>query len=299
MVRTVHLVWLGLTLVTSAGLLLADPAESGQVPIPLTVDEVLFRANLWLTGYMELFSNTVSEESYTQRVIGDDGQVRETRTLKSDYLTIRQVEQDQWLGFRDVFEVDGRPVRDREARLQKLFLDGPHTAVDQAYRIVEESVRYNIGRVERNINMPALALLVVHPLNQHRFYFEKRAEETIESLKVWMLEFSEHVRPTLIRTNRNTDLFARGRLWIDPDTGRVVRTELIAGDWNTEVRTRITVHYRPDAQLGIWVPFRMEELYEDSRGRKADRIEGEAEYAHYRHFEVAVSETIQMPPGSR
>ena len=44
--------------------------------------------------------------------------------------------------FRDVFDVDGRPVRDRDQRLQKLFLSAPAaTAIDQAQRIADESAR--------------------------------------------------------------------------------------------------------------------------------------------------------------
>jgi hypothetical protein len=37
-----------------------------------------------------------------------------------------------WVAFRDVFEVDARPVRDREARLQQLFTDTPAQAIEQA-----------------------------------------------------------------------------------------------------------------------------------------------------------------------
>ena len=85
------------------------------------------------------------------------------------------------MGFRDVFEVNGRPVRDRDLRLQALFLDEVRLAVDQALEISQESARYNIGQVKRTVNLPTIALSFLHPLNQHRFAFEKIGELSIDN----------------------------------------------------------------------------------------------------------------------
>jgi hypothetical protein len=46
---------------------------------------------------------------------------REGRQLRSDVLLVKLADDEWWMQFRDVFEVDRRPVRDQ--RLYKLFVD--------------------------------------------------------------------------------------------------------------------------------------------------------------------------------
>ena len=67
--------------------------------------------------------------------------------LVSDFLLV-QVPGEGWLPFRDVFERDGKQVRDREERLAALFLKGSsRSAFEQARAIMDEGARYNIGNV--------------------------------------------------------------------------------------------------------------------------------------------------------
>jgi len=258
---------------------------------PLTLGEVLFRANEYVVAYQKAFASVVAEERYLQRLVEGE-EVRRTRDLRSDFLLIKVPDGDEWIGFRDVFEADGKPVRDRQERLEKLFLSP--NALDQARRIADESARYNLGSVRRNINVPMLSLLFLHPLHQHRFNFEKIAEETVEGVPTWVLRYSEHVRPTLVRAGRG-DVFARGRFWLDPANGRVVRSELILGDLTSTIRSTITVTYRPDEKLGVWVPHHMEEIYDNPRDPADERIESDATYSNFRRFDVRVDEKITVP----
>ena len=55
--------------------------------------------------------------------------------MRSDLLLVRVPGRDGWLPFRDVYEVDGRAVRDRSERLKKLFIEAPETAVNAATQI--------------------------------------------------------------------------------------------------------------------------------------------------------------------
>ena len=50
-----------------------------------------------------------------------------------------------WGTFRDVFEVDGRTLPDRQDRLRRLFLEQPASALARANEIAHESARYNLG----------------------------------------------------------------------------------------------------------------------------------------------------------
>ena len=124
---------------------------------------------------------------------------------------------DRYVEFRDVFEVDGKPVRDRQERLTALLLEGsPSSARPRIQRIIDESARYNIGTIERNVNTPTLPLLFLEPDNQPRFRFkrvpdqapaitrtprETSANFTIAT-EVWVVEYEEVQRKTLIRTDR-------------------------------------------------------------------------------------------------
>ena len=95
--------------------------------------------------------------------VPSDGDRRE---LRSDFLLVRPEGEDHYFEFRDVFEVDGRPVRDREERLSRLFLDRSGASSRQIQEITNESARYNIGSVERTLNTPTLALLLLDPRYQ-------------------------------------------------------------------------------------------------------------------------------------
>ena len=83
---------------------------------------------------------------------------------------------------RRVFEVDERKQRDRNVRLQKLFLQPSKSSVAQADKIVKESARYNIGNIQRTINVPTLALVYLANDYQARMSFTDEKEEDDETL---------------------------------------------------------------------------------------------------------------------
>jgi hypothetical protein len=109
-----------------------------------TRDELLARLAAYVTRFTRDFSNVVAEEEYRQEVWP-----HQTRTLKSDFLLVAYPGANRlWLSFREVFEVDGRPIRDRrEDRLANLFLQPFDDAVRRAQEIVNASQRYNIGSI--------------------------------------------------------------------------------------------------------------------------------------------------------
>ena len=157
--------------------------------------------------------------------------------LVSDFLLV-QVPGEGWLPFRDVFERDGKQVRDREERLAKLFLGGSRNAIDQARAIMNEGARYNIGNVERNINTPTLPLPFL-TLLKARFAFKLVKREDDDPGEV--IEFKETGRPTFITTTGNRDLPVTGRFWVDARDGPVLRTELHAVDTSVEAHIVVTL----------------------------------------------------------
>ena len=85
----------------------------------------------------------IATERYQQRV--GSGMRRNQRVLVSDYGLIQVQGDSEWLGFREVLAVDGKPVTDSARRLAELLAKPSPRALQQAKRIAEESARYNIG----------------------------------------------------------------------------------------------------------------------------------------------------------
>jgi len=266
---------------------------------------VLERAGAYVLELQRQLAGIVAEEDYIQDVKVANGFPSTTRLglaavrhrqLKSDLLLVRPVGADRWMQFRDVFEVDGRPVRDRNERLMKLFVTPSSATANQADQIAIESSRYNIGNLQRTVNLPVLALAILEPRGQPRFVFkriEKGGQAQVRSAAataktVWVIGYREVERQTMIRTTNFRDMPARGRFWIEPDSGEVLATELIAEDLS--VRGVITVGYEREPNLNVMVPIQMQERYDLRRGPSP--VTGEANYRSFRQFQVKVDEKI-------
>ena len=258
--------------------------------------DLIARVGAYVNQFYLSFGSVVAEERYEQAVRrapgssttsvrrGDSGPV--ATTLVSDFLLV-QVPGEGWMPFRDVFERDGQQVRDREERLAKIFLSGTGASLDQARAIMNESARYNIGNVQRNINTPTLVLVFMTDDQRPHFSFKigKSEDEGV------VIEFRETVRPTFVRTSNDRDLPVNGRLWVDEQDGTIHKTELHAVDTNVEAH--ITVTYTLEPGLGLWVPSRMEERYR--AGRDSAEVRGTATYSRFRRFQVKTSENIDDP----
>jgi hypothetical protein len=260
------------------------------------IDALLSRAGAWVESFQRNFGSVVAEERYQQalrRVAGANttsvqrggGGPTET-VLVSDFLLV-QIPGEGWLPFRDVFERDGKQVRDRQERLAALFLKGTsRSAIDQARAIMDEGARYNIGNIARNINVPTLVLPFFTAEHRKRFSFKPGKREEHDPGVV--IEFKETGRPTFISTTGGRDLPASGRVWVDERDGTILRTELRAID--TGVDAHIVVTYEPDAGIGMRVPVRMEERFR--RARDPMEVRGVATYSRFRRFQVSTSEEI-------
>ena len=266
-------------------------AQQSQVQPGVT--GVLNKATAYADRFHDEFASFVAEERYEQRVVRGFGASSSRSTgltstvLLSDFLLV-QVTGEGWMPFRDVFERDGRKVRDREDRLAALFLKGSdRSSFEQARKIMNEGARYNIGNVDRNINAPTLVLQFLTPLHRHRFTFVTAG--TVNGLT--LVEFRESSSPTFISTTNGRDLPASGRFWFDEEEQVVTKTELDAVD--TSVECHITVTYRRDDALGLWVPARMEERYR--RPGDSMQVTGVATYSRFRRFQVTTSEDVGAP----
>jgi hypothetical protein len=253
---------------------------------------LVIKASEYVDAFQKNFGSMVAEERYEQSIRpSPSATTRSNRSaldqtvLVSDFLLV-QVPGEGWMPFRDVFERDGKKVRDREERLAKLFLSesSAKSTLDHAKSIMDESARYNIGNVSRNINIPTLVLTLLTPVHRARMRFELGKTDELGTI----VDFKETSQPTYITTTGGRDLPVYGRLWIDEATGVIHKTELYAVD--TAVDAHITVTFQHDDSAGMVVPVRMEERYR--RARDQNEVHGVATYSKFRRFQVSTSESL-------
>lgn len=272
----------------SAGATLPSAAvPQHAAPQPPIVD----KATEYVTAYVKSLTSVVSEERYEQQVtrvvsryfgrLGmrpDKATVR--RVLVSDYLLVQLPGTTEWMPFRDVYSIDGVAVRDRNDRLLKLFVEPAAGAVSRAMEIRDESSRYNIGDVTRDINVPTFALEILTEPLRRGFEFLETGKTHIDGVAVVEVEYRETESPTLIRGREGEDVPARGRFWIRPDTGAVFRTLLETRPEG--MRTRIDVMYRYESTLDLLVPAEMSERHE----LDDQEVVGRSTYSKFRRFRV-------------
>jgi hypothetical protein len=154
--------------------------------------------------------------------------------------------------------------------------------------IMKESARFNLAPelYIRTVNVPTFALRFLRPSSRSRMTFEKDAEEQVESTRSWVVAFREVKGPTYVSTPNRRDLRAQGRFWIDPDTGAVMRSEMIVGGTRqTSQRLTITVTYRREPMLGFRVPVEMLERYDNPRHLQDDVVVARAQYSEFQPFD--------------
>jgi hypothetical protein len=272
----------------------------------VTLEEALARTASYLETFMEQFANVVSEEQYRQEAVpamvrlsqlggrsaGITAGLPQTqkRTLKSDFLLVKPADSVSWIPFRDVFEVNGAAIHDREGRLAKLFLKPSATTLEQARQIALESSRYNIGDVTRTVNNPVIALAFLTRDGQRHFEFTLGAMDRSFGPAALVLEYKEQARPTFIRGYGDGDLPTHGRAWIDGETGHVLKTEFLIDD--VLIAARVTTTFKFDERLNIHVPSEMTEEYKPTGG---GRVTGRASYGRFRQFAVRTDEEIHKP----
>jgi hypothetical protein len=273
-----------------------------------SLQAILARVSDYVVRYENTIQGIVAEEHYVQDSDKADRPFVTHRELKSDLLLVRADGPNfGYVQFRDVFEVDGDAVRDRSDRLTKLFLNPSLSSRRQAAELMNESSRYNIGSIERNVNVPLVALMLLDPMYQMRFKYSVSSEHkgTPRGLPkspaftlvadAWEIDFEEVVTPTVIRGDDYQDAKSHGRIWVDPDTSQVLLTELVVEA--KTVRSTFRVSFRSEPVAGLPVPVEMRETY--TAKKRFYTLEGTATYSNFRQFSVTTVESVGEPASQR
>jgi hypothetical protein len=285
--------------------IVATPAADGGVADDQKahprLEDVLAAVGAYVRQYEASFSAVVSHEHYVQRARGEAGP--QARQLRSDVALIA-VGGANWLFYRDVYEVDGKAIRDRADRLAELFKAPRPDSASQARIVLEEGARYNLGPITRTLNTPTQALAFLRPENQSRSMFTLHGRSNVDGVETYELRFRETASPRMIVTRDNAA--ASGSIWVAVDSGAIIRSELRISSVGAAALLRVTYTRQP--RLALWVPAKMVEQYEQEPseptdigpfdsiiGRATLFIEGTATYTDFRQFAVDTKLIIRPP----
>lgn len=246
------------------------------------------RVRAYAARYLATMTSVVAHEHLVQNISAPRTPPRSV-ALRSDVLMLRLPGTNAPVWFRDVYDVDGRPVRDREQRLLRLLESKAPGSVDAMRTIAAESARFNLGRVPRTTNVPDLifSYLVAPPA---QVVLSSPRDTTLAGQRLVVLRFNEVGTPTVVHTTSGRDTSGRGRIWVKPDTGDVVRSEVVLGDVSSSTTT--TVDFVPHPKIPVRIPGRMEETYR----APSEFGVAKASYTDVRTFAVTTSEQIRKPP---
>ncbi len=203
----------------------APPSPKTSTIRDPALEDVLQRVGRYVASYGEQASLIVGVERYEQRYQNAPAGERGERKLLAELALFKTSDSTGWVGFRDVIAVDGKPIPDRQDRLQAL-LRSSTPDVREARRIADESARFNIGPTRRNFNEPTAALFFFTPVHQTRFTFTRKGMTAVNGVTAMEIDFHETGSPTLIRTTDGRDMVSDGTIWVVPADGTVLRTRL-------------------------------------------------------------------------
>ena len=247
------------------------------------LDTLLQQTSNYISTFVDGLSNVVAEEEYLQQYRN----AAPRRRLRSDFLLVRYPGQDRlMLTFRDVLEVNGRPVVDQQERLLKLFLEPFADAVRRAGEIQRDGLRHSLTDRGARLADPLYAIAFLQGAYQENFVFTLGGYDRGMGSDVREVRF---VRKDLPPRGVGEELTA----WIEEGTGRVRRTQVRAGR-GANSRLMLTTFARDEA-LAIDVPVEMRDLIPVANG---DEFTGTATYRNFRRFQVRASEAIETPAPS-
>lgn len=210
-------------LTTAAAILVCCASLQAQKPATSDLDSVFEKLDLYLTKYEGELSAVVADETVVQEVEGRF-LAKRIRRLVSDIAFLRLPGDFEWLGFRHVRILDGRPLGAGGPSLTELLATTTADAIAQTTLLVNESSKYNLGN-PRTINMPNLPLELLNRRYRHRYASRLDRRERVRGHAVDVVALEEIGPPPIVYSGGH-DLQSMVRAWIDTESGALWRAEV-------------------------------------------------------------------------
>jgi hypothetical protein len=300
-----------LATVSAAMLTISHVAFGAQ---SMSIEAVLARVATYVGDFIPRFANIVAVETYVQRTTAAFGTPFAASEgmradgfgsrsvvwrLTSDFMLFPyQVAELNWIAFRDPAVVNGIVLDRPPDRLVRLFTEPTVDATERAAVIAMESTRFQIPGGSFAVTNPLLVVALMQAHYQPRLRFTLDGEERIAGTRVRRLRFEERDErsaglgngqragqkwpPLLGDVGR-----IRGTAWLDPGTGRILKTEARLGA-APNIATSLTM-FAEDGRLALTVPVEMR----TSWTYKERPVNGIATYGEFRRFGVQTETQVQ------
>jgi hypothetical protein len=269
------------------------------------LEELLDKASALSEKYKTLFKDLTAEEKRVFEVYDKKtDKMEQRRRTKSDLIVYAsQRDPNQVAEYRNIREVDRKPVRNQIERVEKLFervakADSTGKELD---RINRESVRYDLDTQFTGYTI-FNAFAIWSKLRRYfKYEFagrERLGDQELVVIKFEQTEFVKNLFGLRLYEKLNvTGPLMRGQYWLDPQTGQVWREhhEIFFRD-NGQPRTFKAIEADYDfttGEHGIWLPQRI--LFQYFNPLKSDKgfpiemflnVRITSEYGPFRRFEV-------------
>jgi hypothetical protein len=275
------------------------PVQPSTDPSP-SLSLLLDRMGAYLIAYEKELTSVVADERFEQRAlgrtVGADARPASTivqRLLESEVAFMRLPGGNEWLSFRDVKKVNGQSVRTSGFSLTEL-LTGGSDGITQAKTIALAGAAHNLGLM-RTINLPTMPLEIVHPSHRQSLRYWLDGTELVRNIASTIVGFEETGRPTIVRQPDASNVVSRGKVWIEPSSGRIPRIEWIyvlqGRGPGAGLPPRVRVEFFMHEGLGILVPARMDEVF----AAYSENGSGDATYTNFRRFGTSARLVPQQP----
>jgi hypothetical protein len=258
---------------------------------PIDLDAVFERLDRYLEQYESELSSVVADEELIQETDGRLMSSKRTRRLSSEVAFVRLPGNLEWLGFRSVRSVNGKPLLATK-RLAELLANSSADAIAQASMLVNDSAKYNLGN-PRTTNMPNLPLVLLSRHYRHRYETKHEGRSRMRGHATDTVGLTE-IGGEPIVYNDGRQMQSHVRAWVDATSGALWRAEVelkVPGDYRNP--TWLRVDFAEDKTLKMLVPVQMRERF----NFVADTGTGVATYSNFRRFQT--SARIVPPPGTR
>jgi len=269
-------------------------------------------------NYRETFTNLLADELKTFEDFDKNGISDNKTTVKSSFLVYQSGKSAAVKSeLRNILEVNGRPIPESQKRGEEFLseLDKKSTLESELKKLQGESSKYDKTWTVFNLTLHQAVILA--PNLRTAFDFRLNGTETVQGNEVFVVSYLQKTKNPYITINekdkakpdepslsynlsipgelKKSELFLRGKLWIDTKTFQIWREEREVFARANDPVTLLTsnLEYQP-SNFGILVPKTISLTIFNAKKEKGDKYSSLKdatigfEYSNFRQTNVEV-----------
>jgi hypothetical protein len=268
----------------ASGLLLACGSAEDELAVAVSKGDAKC-LELW-----DGFRQFVAEEHDIQRVFDKSGKVRRERRIRADYYIVRipssrPDDPDGLLEFRDVLEVDGKPVRRNPARLMELLTAKGASPREESCRLLDVSNERNLFGAGWHLNFTAGLAGYIHAYPDAPANY-RLAPEAAAADDEMVVCFEENGRATRAQEGpcmKPQPLPGKGCIHLARADYNILKVDATLALKTAPLELRMATEYQAGPG-GVRVPSRRVASILHPKWRDGLAAQAEATYSNFRRF---------------